>query len=54
MLDTNTNGKVDRVTAVFSETLAAYTAGNAPWTLANTPSAGTLAERGGRHERPRR
>jgi hypothetical protein len=43
MLDTNTNGKVDRVTAVFSETLAAYTAGTAPWTLANTPSAGSLA-----------
>ncbi len=43
MLDTNGNGKVDRVTAVFSETLAAYTAGTAPWTLANVPSGGTLA-----------
>ena len=43
MLDTNANGKVDRVTAVFSETLAAYTAGTAPWTLANVPSGGTLA-----------
>ncbi len=43
MLDTNANGKVDRVTAVFSETLASYTAGNAPWTLANVPSGGTLA-----------
>ena len=43
MQDTNANGKVDRVTAVFSETLAAYTAGNAPWTLANVPSGGTLA-----------
>ena len=31
MLDVNANGKVDRVTAVFSETLAAYTAGTAPW-----------------------
>ena len=43
MLDTNANGKVDRVTAVFSETLASYTAGNTPWTLANVPSGGTLA-----------
>ena len=43
MLDTNTNGRVDRVTAVFSETLAAYSAGTAPWTLANVPSSGTLA-----------
>jgi hypothetical protein len=43
MLDSNTNGKVDRATAVFSETLAAYTAGNTPWTLANVPSTGTLA-----------
>ena len=43
MLDTNTNGRVDRVTAVFSETLAAYSAGIAPWTLANVPSSGTLA-----------
>ena len=43
MLDVNANGKVDRVTAVFSETLASYTAGNTPWTLANVPSGGTLA-----------
>ena len=43
MQDTNSNGKVDHVAAVFSETLAAYTAGTAPWTLANIPSAGTLA-----------
>ncbi len=43
MLDVNANGKVDRVTAVFSETLAGYTAGNTPWTLANVPSGGTLA-----------
>ncbi len=43
MQDTNTNGKVDHVVAVFSETLATYTAGNAPWALANTPSAGTLS-----------
>jgi len=46
MLDTNANGKVDRVSAVFSETLAAYTAGNTPWTLANVPSAGSLAAGG--------
>ena len=43
MLDVNANGKVDRATAVFSETLAAYTAGTTPWTLANVPSGGTLA-----------
>ncbi len=43
MLDVNANGKVDRVTAVFSETLAAYSAGTAPWAPANVPSAGSLA-----------
>ena len=43
LLDNNGNGKVDRVTAVFSETLSAYTAATTPWTLANVPSAGTLA-----------
>jgi hypothetical protein len=43
MLDTNANGKVDSVTASFTETLGAYTAANTPWTLANVPSAGTLA-----------
>jgi len=43
MLDTNTNGKVDQVTATFSETLAAYTAGTTPWTPANVPSGGTLS-----------
>ena len=43
LLDNNGNGKVDRVTALFSETLQAYTAGTAPWTLANVPSGGTLA-----------
>jgi hypothetical protein len=41
--DNNTNGKVDRVTIAFSETLSAYSAGTAPWTLANVPSGGTLA-----------
>jgi len=43
MLDNNSNGKVDRVTAVFSETLSAYTAGTTPWTLTNVPSGGTIA-----------
>ena len=43
MQDVNTNGKVDRVVATFSETLAAYSAGTAPWTLANVPSGGTLS-----------
>ena len=37
MQDVNTNGKVDRVLATFSESLAAYSAGTAPWTLANVP-----------------
>ncbi len=43
MQDTNTNGKVDRVRMVFSESLATYSAGVAPWTLAGVPSNGTLA-----------
>ncbi len=43
MQDVNTNGKVDRVVATFSETLAAYSAGTAPWTLSNVPSGGTLS-----------
>ena len=42
MQDSNTNGKVDRAVAVFSEALAAYTAGTAPWSLANVPSSGSL------------
>jgi hypothetical protein len=43
MLDNNANGRVDRVTAGFSETLSSYTAGTAPWTLASVPSGGTLS-----------
>jgi hypothetical protein len=43
MQDINANGKVDRVVATFSETLAAYSAGTTPWALANTPSGGTLS-----------
>lgn len=43
MRDTNSNGKVDQVTVVFDDTLAAYTAGIAPWTLTNVPSSGSLS-----------
>jgi hypothetical protein len=42
LLDNSGNGKVDRVTALFSESLQAYSAGTAPWTLTNVPSGGTL------------
>jgi hypothetical protein len=41
--DTNANGKIDRVVATFTKTLATYTAGTTPWTLTNVPSAGALA-----------
>jgi hypothetical protein len=43
IFDSNTNGKVDQVKATFSETLASYSAGTGPWTLANVPSGGTLS-----------
>ena len=43
MFDVDGNGKVDSVVATFDKTLAAYTAGTAPWTLANVPSGGSLA-----------
>ena len=43
MRDINANGKVDQVIAVFDDALGAYTAGTAPWTLANVPSGGTLS-----------
>ncbi len=43
LLDNNGNGKVDRVTALFSETLQTYTAGTTPWTLTNVPSGGVLS-----------
>ena len=46
LFDVNANGKVDRVVATFSETLAGYSAGNAPWTVANVPSGGTLSSVG--------
>lgn len=43
MQDQDTDGRVDRVVATFDENLAPYTAGNAPWTLVNVPSGGTLS-----------
>ncbi len=43
MRDVNGNGKVDQVTVVFDDTLAAYSAGIVPWTLTNVPSAGSLS-----------
>jgi hypothetical protein len=43
MRDNDADGKVDRVVVTFDEALAAYTAGTAPWTLTNVPSAGTLS-----------
>ena len=42
MLDTDQDGKVNRVTGTFSENLAGSTA-TAPWTLANVPSGGSLS-----------
>lgn len=43
MFDVNANGRIDRVVATFDKTLASYTAGTAPWTLANVPSGGSLS-----------
>jgi len=37
MFDTEDDGKVDQVKATFGETLTAYSAGTAPWSLANAP-----------------
>ena len=37
MFDPDGDGKVDQVKATFGDTLATYTAGTAPWTLANAP-----------------
>jgi hypothetical protein len=42
LLDASGNGKVDRVTAGFSETVAGYTAASAPWTVSGVPSGGSL------------
>lgn len=45
MLDTEASpdGKIDQVRATFDETLAAYSAGTAPWTLTSPPGGATLA-----------
>ena len=45
MFDTDDDGKVDQVKATFGETLTAYSAGTAPWSLANAPggASNTLA-----------
>ena len=42
MRDNDSDGKVDRVVVTFDETLAAYMAGTAPWTLTNVPLAWML------------
>jgi acid phosphatase family membrane protein YuiD len=46
MSDLDLDGKVDRVRATFSETLATYTAGTVPWTLTDVPSNGVLSSVG--------
>lgn len=43
MQDTSGNGKIDRVAVTWSESIATYSAGNTPWTLANVPSGGSLS-----------
>ena len=43
MHDVDVDGRVDEVRATFDDVLAPYTAGTAPWTLANVPSGGSLA-----------
>ena len=43
MQDADVDGRVDRVALTWSEPIAAYSAGNTPWTLVNVPSAGTLS-----------
>lgn len=43
MQDVDADGRVDRVTVTWSEALAAYGAGNGPWSLAGVPSGGSLA-----------
>ena len=42
LLDSTGNGKVDRVTVTWTETLTTYTAGAVPWTLTGVPSGGTV------------
>jgi hypothetical protein len=43
MRDNDADGRVDRVVVTFNQTLETYTAGNAPWTLVNVPSGGSLS-----------
>jgi len=43
MRDSDSDGRIDQVTVVFDDALAAYTAGPAPWTLTNVPSGGSLS-----------
>lgn len=43
MQDIDNDGRIDKVLVTFNETLASYTAGNAPWTLTNVPSSGTIS-----------
>jgi prepilin-type N-terminal cleavage/methylation domain-containing protein len=43
MRDNDGDGKIDRVVVTFDQTLQSYTAGTAPWTLANVPSGGSLS-----------
>jgi hypothetical protein len=43
MLDANANGKVDTVTAEFSDNVACTAPCLSPWTLANVPSNGSLS-----------
>jgi hypothetical protein len=43
LLDNDRDGKVDRASITWTETIATVSAGNAPWTLAAVPSGGTLA-----------
>jgi hypothetical protein len=43
MRDNDGDGRIDRVVVTFNQTLEPYTAGTAPWTLANVPSGGTLS-----------
>ena len=41
--DTDVDGKIDQIKATFDETLAAYSAGTAPWTLAGAPAGTSIA-----------
>jgi hypothetical protein len=43
MLDSDSNGKVDTVTAVFSDPVSCTAPCTSPWTLTNVPSGGSLS-----------